>query len=241
MEPVIEQPSSMYDQMNTTMSDQDFKQKTGVYSSLIMELYRVLMGSFLILFVPQKCGDNLCGITEQIGSGVLLNDVAFGVNIFTFTLFICMYYTEVRRETTMIEYLHVNKELPSDAEAVGEALTRLSENKRQAILNWDHYYQYAGLAAGCGFIVNSGLSSAVIFDHYLDNKTLTVFITNLVFMALKLSETYTITNTKENIFLSAYLQNRVQYNDVDPDKILPEEDKILPEEDKTLPVEPSQM
>ena len=230
METISEKRPSIYENMNATMADQDFKQKTGVYSSLIMELYRVLMGSFLILFVPQKCGNDLCGLTEQIGSGVVLNDVAFGFNIFTFTLFLGMYYTEVRRETKMIEYLHVNKELPSDAEAVGEALTRLSDTKRQAILNWDHYYQYMGLAAGCGFIVNSGLSSVVIFDHYLDNKTLTVFITNLVFMALKLSETYTITNTKENIFLSAYLQNRVQYNDVDPDKILPEENKILPEE-----------
>jgi hypothetical protein len=38
-------------------------------------------------------------------------------------------------------------------------------------------------------------------------------------MALKLKEAYDITNTKKNIFYSAYLTQPVQYNNVDPDKV----------------------
>ena len=38
-------------------------------------------------------------------------------------------------------------------------------------------------------------------------------------MAGKLADVYAITNTEENIFYSAYLKHRIQYNDVDPDKI----------------------
>ena len=47
-------------------------------------------------------------------------------------------------------------------------------------------------------------------------------------MILKLKETYAIANTKQNIFYSAYLTNKVQFNDVDPDKLIdPEENKSL--------------
>ncbi len=45
-----------------TISDQDFQQKTGSYIAFSLELYRVLMGTMLLLFVPQKCGDHLCGV-----------------------------------------------------------------------------------------------------------------------------------------------------------------------------------
>ena len=45
-------------------------------------------------------------------------------------------------------------------------------------------------------------------------------------MSSKLSDIYTITNTKENIFLSAYLIRKIQYNDVDPDYIITVESDI---------------
>jgi len=49
-------------------------------------------------------------------------------------------------------------------------------------------------------------------------------LTNALFMALKLNDTKTITETEENIFLSAYLTRKIQYNDVDPDKIMFEDE-----------------
>ena len=69
-----------------------------------------------------------------------------------------------------------------------------------------------------GFIINLGLSGYAIFLNYLDNKTVTVFLTNALFMGLKLNDVKTVTETDTNIFLSAYLMRKVQYNDVDPDK-----------------------
>jgi hypothetical protein len=63
------------------------------------------------------------------------------------------------------------------------------------------------------------LSAVVIYANYLDNKTITAFLTNVLFMGCKVSEVYNIANTENNIFFSAYLKNKVQYNDVDNDKI----------------------
>jgi hypothetical protein len=208
-----------FDKITAKLSDQDFTQKMNVYISFIFELYRVVMGSFLILFVPQKCGEDSCTIFQPVNAGVRLNDAAFGVNILTFCLFLGMYYAEIKRETQMITYLHVNTEEPCDNDAVGEALCKLPEEKKLSILRWDKLYLRSGQFALVGFIANAILSSIAIYDNFLDGKTTSSLITNILFMLLKIHETQSITNTDQNIFYSAYLNERVQFNDVDPDKM----------------------
>lgn len=215
----IVKPSGCCDKITAKLNDQDFMQKMSVYISFIFELYRVVMGSFLILFVPQKCGEDSCTIFEPVNAGKRLNDAAFGVNILTFCLFLCMYYAEISRETKMITYLHVNTEEPCDNDAVGEALRKLPEDKKSSILACDKLYLRTGQVALVGFIANTVLSSIAIYDNFLDGKTTSSLVTNILFMLLKIHETYTITNTAENIFYSAYLNERVQFNDVDPDKV----------------------
>ena len=209
-----------FDKITAKLSDQDFTQKMSVYISFIFELYRVVMGSFLILFVPQKCGEDSCTIFEPVNAGKQLNDAAFGVNILTFCLFLCMYYAEIKRETQMITYLHVNTEEPCDNDAVGEALRKLPEDKKLSILKCDKLYLRTGQFALVGFVANAILSSIAIYENFLDGKTTSSLITNILFMLLKIHETYSITNTEENIFYSAYLNERVQFNDVDPDKMV---------------------
>jgi len=209
-----------FDKISAKLSDQDFTQKMSVYISFIFELYRVVMGSFLILFVPQKCGEDSCTIFEPVNAGVRLNDAAFGVNILTFCLFLGMYYAEIKRETQMITYLHVNMEEPCDNDAVGEALCKLPEEKKLSILRWDKLYLRSGQFALVGFIANAVLSSIAIYENFLDGKTTSSLITNILFMLLKIHETQSITNTDQNIFYSAYLNERVQFNDVDPDKMI---------------------
>jgi hypothetical protein len=220
---IIEQPGCCT-RVSAKLNDQDFTQKMNVYVSFIFELYRVVMGSFLILFVPQKCGEELCTMFEPVNAGNQLTDAAFGVNIATFCMFLCMYYAEITRENKMITYLHVNIEEPCDDEAVGEALLKLPAEKKQDILVWDKRYLRTGQVALFGFVANVALSTVVIYDNFLDSKTTSALITNILFMALKINETYSITNTSENIFYSAYLNERVQFNDADPDKIVEIED-----------------
>ena len=56
--------------------------------------------------------------------------------------------------------------------------------------------------------------------YYLDTQTTTTFVTNIVIMMTKLGDVYATVNTEKNIFYSAYLKGKVQFNDVDPDKNL---------------------
>jgi hypothetical protein len=207
------------------LNDQDFKQKIGMYTAFIMEFYRVLMGSFLLVFVPQKCGDEICGMFDNVATGTALVDTAFAGNVILFSLCLAMYHAELTRETKMINYLHVNPELARDNDSVGEVLVKLPKEKQESILYWDKHYQTTGRVAMVGFGVNLVLSGIVVFTHYLDNKTFTVFLTNALFMGLKLNDIKTITETDKNIFLSAYLTRKIQYNDVDPDKMIEDSDK----------------
>jgi hypothetical protein len=202
-----------------TINNQDFGQRVNVNISFIMELYRVVMASFLLMFVPQKCGEELCGIFENLFTSDL-NSVGFGVNVATFLSFLAMYSYEIRRENKMITYLHVNDELPRDNDAVDEALNQLGQSSKQEILRLDQNYQRTTYIAIAGFLVNTGLSSVVISKSYLDSKTTTALITNILFMAVKLIDAYGIAHTEKNIFYSAYLKSRLQFNDVDPDKMI---------------------
>lgn len=204
--------------LSATVSDQDFGQKLNVNISFIMELYRVVMASFLLMFVPQKCGEELCGMYETLFISDV-NSVGFGVNITTFVSFLAMYYYEIRRENKMITYLHVNAEVPCDNDAVGEALNNLELMKKQDILRLDKNYQRTTYMAMFCFLANAVMSGIIINKSYLDSKTATAFITNILFMVIKLNDAYGIANTEENIFYSAYLKSKLQYNDVDPDKM----------------------
>lgn len=217
-EKTLKRPSIM-EMINEKRNDQDFNQKLGVASTLLLEIYRVLMGSFLILFVPQNCDDGLCSITQNANREDTLSQVTLAFNTLTMFSFLGMYLVEVRRENKLINYLEVNRFTPVDNESVGESLEKLPTIKKQNILDYDGYYQTTGYVSTGAFLINAVLSSIIVYSNYLDNTTLTVYLTNLLFMGMKVVDVYYTVNTKKNIFYSAYLKNKVQFNDVDPDKL----------------------
>jgi hypothetical protein len=201
------------------LNNQDSMQKVNVGFTLLMELYRVLMGALLVSFVPQKCGDHICSPTENLYVGDGLYTAGFVVNFLTLAAFVSLYVIEVKRENRLITYLEVDARNANDSESVGEALLQLPAEKRENILHLDKLYQRGGYFVTGAFFVNSVLSAVVVFDKYLDSKTATAYITNVLFMASKINSVYTIANTERNVFYSAYLSHKLQYNGVDPDKV----------------------
>lgn len=224
----------LHEAVQNTLSEQDFQQKVSVYTSFIFELYRVLMGSMLIMFVPQKCGDHICDMFENTSVAPELYNTAIAMNAYSLLCFFIMYLVEIKRENKLITYLEVDKTLPFDNEAVGEALVKLPSEKRDAILAYDKYYLHSGYLALGSFVVNAGISGYIVFINYLDDKTLTVYLTNILFMALKVKETYDIVNTKKNVFYSAYLTDRIQFNAVDDDKVIELDEIKVDEIDRAL-------
>lgn len=199
--------------------DQDLNQKLNVGVSVCVELYRVLVSCLLLVFVPQGCGGEVCTYSENVSEGTQKYNACLALNFFTMFIFVLMYIIEIRRENCLITYLEVNKNLPCDNESIGKVLDNLPEDKKLSIWRLDYYYQKLAYSSLFLFVGNTVFSGIIIYNYYLDNQTTTTFVTNVLFMVTKLGDVYTTINTDKNVFYSAYLKGKVQFNDVDPDKL----------------------
>jgi hypothetical protein len=210
---------------SSVLNNQDLIQKLSIVPVVVFELYKVMVSSFLILFVPQKCDDHVCKLNENLVLDNDLYNTGLVLNFITMFSFIIFYFFEIKRENRLIAYLEVNQRIPSDNNSVGKVLELLPIEKRTTILTLDKRYQQIGYFVLFMFLLNTIVSGFVVYEYYLDNQTTTTYITNILFMITKLSDIYATVHTEENIFYSAYLKGKIQYNDVDPDKLLKIEDK----------------
>jgi hypothetical protein len=202
-----------------TMNDEDFQQKMSMCITMIVELYRVIMSTLLLMFVPQMCGDNQCSVEDKLYTNNEYEVAVMLLNFYTLIMFTVLYSIESTRETVLINYLDVNKFKPRNNNAVSQEIKRLSPERMDRIRFYDKSYKYVGYISIGSFTVNVAISTVSIFQNYMDSKTLTVLLTNVMFMATKLYDVYSIANTKDFIFLSAYMTRKIQFNDVDKDKV----------------------
>lgn len=198
-------------------SSQDFQQKANMAFNVTVELYRVLVSSMLVVFVPQKCGDTMCSIIDTHRYHEDSNLFAIlCLNFVTMFFFVIMYSVEIKREERFIRILEVNKTISTDNDSVGKRIAKLPPKKQKQLFDVDRYYRYTSCLATVVFAVNSALSANIIQKASLGNQTLFNLITNVLFMVSKVTNVWYISNTGKNVFLSAYLNTKVQFNDLDP-------------------------
>jgi hypothetical protein len=203
-----------------TITSQDFQQKTIMIISVSLELYRVMVSCLLLLFIPQKCDDHACTIEENLDynrepnyrNGIILNYV-------TAAIFIILYITEVRREEKLIKLLEVNPNISTDNYSVKYRVNVFQEYKKKQLYNVVIQYKYASYFTMIIFITNTIYSWNAIYVHSLGNQTILNFVTNILFMISKLSNVLVIINTDDHTYFSAYLNTKVQFNDIDPREV----------------------
>ena len=216
---LTENKRSSFVETREMLESQDCKQMMNMSTTLLLEVYRVLMGTLLIFVVPQDCNGEACTMQERFHFNDGYSQFSIGFNFFTLFAFLMLYVVEVKREHKMITYLEVNRFKPRDNEAVGEALELLHPDRLKTLLNYDKTYMHAGYACIATYILNTAFSLGVIGQRVLNSTTYTVLLTNILFMGSKLANVYEVAHTKPNVFLSSYLTRKIQYNDVDPDKV----------------------
>ena len=47
------------------MIDEDIKQRIKVCGITVLQVYKIITGTMLSLFIPQSCGDKMCTLTEN--------------------------------------------------------------------------------------------------------------------------------------------------------------------------------
>ena len=201
--------------LDDTINNQDFTQRVYMAMNVSLELYRMIVSTLLILFVPQNCYGHLCSFKENLIWQDNLYDTSLTFNFITLCAFILLYSVEIVRENRMISYLEVNTENPRDNKSITKILENLPMVYQKEIYSIDYIYRNTSYACILVFIINTILSGVVIYKYNYGNQTTTTFITNVLFMTTKVYSTYYVANTEKSIFYSAYLHDRVQYNDID--------------------------
>jgi hypothetical protein len=203
--------------INKLANDQDTMQRMNVSIQVLLEMYRVITSSLLILFVPQICDDHICTTTENLVWETSTYNTALCFNFISMAFLVNMYYLELVRENRLIKYLSINPELANDNEEVSKQLQLLPVNKQNKIFSINKYYRLSAYVALGIYVLNVMLSAAAVNKYYAGSQTTSTFVTYVLFIATKFGSVKTIISTDKNIFYSAYLIGKVQFNDVDED------------------------
>ena len=200
------------------MSLEKYKSKVFTAAVIILDMYRVGTGSLLVIFVPGVCGGRACLPMDNWNNGDLLYRVGAAYNLFTLLTFAVLYGAEIRRENQLSTYLKSNPELPTDSEDVGKVIQRLTETRRTRLLTLNTQYQRIGYITIAMYVINTVISAAIIFTGYMNDKGPVLLVTNTLLIGGKLYDIYRTVNTESNVFLSAYINHKLQFNDVVPAK-----------------------
>ena len=201
------------------MLSDDGKQMVTGASIFMLEFYKILCGCFLILFVPQDCGDNqICSISDNYHTSDSLNQAGLSFNLISFVLFFSLYIIEVQREKYCIDKLDIDPDKPNnnlDDEIEEYPILK----KRLQSLN-KKYYHLTFVNLFVQFI-NIGLSTYIVYQNNLGGVTLTPLISYVMLILAKLYNVYFVSNASliEERMYSAYLTVNRTFNTIDSDHV----------------------
>jgi hypothetical protein len=201
-------------------------QKLVIVIRICFELYKTMIGSYLTVFTPQKCGVNICTLTQNLIPKDNMEIVALAMNsIMAFSL-LCEYFIEVTREKVLRMYFETDPRLPVEKEYFTNLLSIL-EPKKATLLSEQPYfirsifqlYRRIGIMLLSVYVVNICISAAVIYKNYYDKSSFFGFVTNALFIVFKMTSILKIAIHSIKIPYSAYIDSPVAFNSLKPEYI----------------------
>ena len=194
----------------------DNKQRVTATCLMFLEFYKVLMATFLVLFVPQKCDEDVCTITQNLSDKNLIHFAALISNLVTFVSVLYFYFIELKRENWCIKYLDIDANKPNNY--LDNEIEAYPEYKTQMNLLNKKYLKSIYVSSSL-LIANFGVSGTAIGFNYVGTNTITTMISFVLLILNKLYNAY-ITGTKsvkKERALSAYLKTAKTFNTIDED------------------------
>lgn len=194
----------------------DNKQRITTTLLMGLEFYKILMATFLVLFVPQKCEDAVCTVTENFFKRDTVNFAALISNFITFVSVLYFYFVEMKRENWCIQYLDIDHSKPNNY-LDDEIETYPKYKKQMNLLN--KQYLKSMYASSTLLVINFGLSGTAIGFDYVGTNTITTMLSFFLLISSKLYSAY-VTGTesvKKERALSAYMKTPKTYNTIDED------------------------
>ena len=213
----------------------DLKERLKIGALFVFQSYKVIMGSLLILFVPQKCSD-LINLNDLSGSYISgdpdsvicsLNDnlyktddnfhnVTLGLNFLCVSLFFGMYFVELRRENWCVKYFDINHDFPDNH--LDDIIDTKPEVKLELRKKNNRYFKITCLTTSV-YLINLVLSSIIIYTNYAGIQAVTSYMSYVALILLKIYNSLFIsyTSLKEDKALSGYITEFSSFNVFDED------------------------
>ncbi len=194
----------------------DTKQRCLTGILFLVEIYKILMGTCLTLFVPRMCGTETCSLLESLQQDATLHRVAQASNAVSLILFFVYYGIELQRENWCIQYLDIDdakSAIHLDHEIEAYPIIK----QRMHTLN----VRYKRIALICivSQLVNIGVSTADIAMAWAGFSSLTPLASYTLLICMKLFVSYGIAaaSLKDERALSAFMRAPKTYNTIDED------------------------
>ena len=198
------------------MLDVDIIQRFKVGGLFFLQVYKVMTGTLLALFVPQKCGDSICTIDENINDNDDFHMKVLSWNILTSVLFLGYYILELRREEWSIKYLDIDND-KSDNSLKEEIVKYKDLDVKMDRMN--RYYYNIVRVTIVFYIINNLLSMRLLKDKYYSSTTLSCFFSFSLLVGMKLYNSFCVAKNSvlHDKMTSAYMTEFVSYNVIDSD------------------------
>jgi len=194
----------------------DSKQRITTTLLMFLEFYKILMATFLVLFVPQKCEYEVCTVTENFLKRDPVHFAALISNFITFVSVLNFYIVEIKRENWCIQYLDIDISKPNDY--LDNEIEAYPKYKKQMNLLNKRYLKSMYISSTL-LVINFGLSGAAVGFDYVGTNTVTTMLSFFLLLSSKLYSAYstgTESVNKERA-LSAYMKTAKTYNTIDDD------------------------
>jgi len=184
--------------------------------SIVFELYKTMIGSFLTVFTAQRCGQQTCTIWENIVPKNDLELAGIVCNFLMATTLLIEYIFEIMREVYLIKYLKYDKCLANNGEHIAELYENTDKHIFEKLIPLYIIYIRFSYVVLLVYFVNVILSGVIVSANYYDNTSIFSFVTNALFIIYKIYNVVEITSYRGNYFYSAYKKKNIHYNNVKP-------------------------
>ena len=197
----------------------DCKQRIKVILIFMLQIYKVLTGTMLVLFIPQECNGEICSIKDNYEKDDLYHKLVFYWNSLTLLSFLFLYSFEIKREEWCVKYLDIDNNYSDNFLKTIIIQEKELDNKMDNLNK--RYYQITQLC--CIFYsINISLMVHILYNNYHSNSTVSCFLSFTLLVCMKLYNSINVgyQSVKNDKMTSAYISEFVSYNVFDKDYIL---------------------
>ena len=201
--------------------DVDLVQRLKVGGLFAIQIYKVVTGCMLTLFVPQGCeGEDgtsvVCSLQQNYENSEVYHKTAFYLNCVCMLSFLSSYVIELKRENWAIEFLDIDNNKPDNSlKAIIRDDPALDQKMDR--LNVVYYRSLVGTASLYG--LNLGLMAKILNDDYHSSSTISCFVSFSLLVLMKLYNSLSVAHqsVKHDKMTSAYMSEFVSFNVLDAD------------------------